>query len=69
MDRSDIFPFVVFANKSDLSEQISISTEEIEAYAHPTKTRVFFGAKTGNNIEEGFIYIANEFLRIRDEVI
>ena len=70
MEHPDNFPFIIFANKTDLKNDIVVSNQEIEAYAQQIKSRVFFvSAKSGQNIEEGFRFVGQEYLRVRSEGI
>ena len=51
----DIYPFVLFANKSDLTSQRKVSLEEEETWAKQKNCPLFdVSAKTSANVEEGF---------------
>ena len=60
-DNFDNPNLVLFGNKVDLEEKREVSKEEIEKFAKNNKIAYFeTSAKTGNGINEGFDYIANE---------
>ena len=52
----DKFPFVLFANKSDLETDIKVSDDNIKAYCLEHNDMPYFkvSAKNGNSVEEGF---------------
>ena len=66
----DEFPFIIFANKSDLEDQREVSVEEAEAFAAKLGcTQLLVSAKTGENVENGFTLIASLFLEyVKNEV-
>ena len=71
---SDEFPIVLFANKSDLAEQRTVTPEIVERYSKAIHCQSFeVSAKTGENIEEGFVAILRNFLSnlriIQDTII
>lgn len=71
MERIDEFPFVIFANKSDLEEGRQVTVEEGLAFAESINCHHHFqaSAKTGENVEDGFTKIAELFLAyVRNEV-
>lgn len=58
-----MFPFVIFANKADLSENRKVSSEELREFGKMYNCPVFeVSAKTGENVEEGFITVVRRFL-------
>ncbi|MHA1985332.1 MAG: ADP-ribosylation factor-like protein [Promethearchaeota archaeon] len=55
--------FIVVANKSDLEEKISVSEEEIKMIANRLGFHyILTSAKTGENVNELFLYIAYRYL-------
>ena len=60
---NDEFPIVLFANKSDLTEQRTVTPEIVDRYSKAIHCQSFeVSAKTGENIEEGFVAILRNFL-------
>jgi Rab family protein len=61
------FPFVVFANKSDLgAEATEVSIDEVKSMIEAQKMSLFVvSAKTGENISEGFETAAFKFVQMR----
>jgi small GTP-binding protein len=61
------FPFVVFANKSDLgAEAAEVSIDEVKSVIEEQKMSLFVvSAKTGENISEGFETAASKFIESR----
>ncbi|MFX1392285.1 MAG: GTP-binding protein [Promethearchaeota archaeon] len=61
---SPSIPIVIVGNKSDLKDQIVISEEEIKTVTDELGFHyILTSAKTGENINESFIYIAYKILR------
>lgn len=64
IDNPEIFPFVIFANKSDLDDKSQVSVEEAEAWAESKGATHFnVSAKTGKNVKEGFEKALEIFLQ------
>jgi small GTP-binding protein len=56
-------PIVIVGNKSDLHEEISISEDEIKVVAKKYGFHyILTSAKTGENVNEAFLYIAYRFI-------
>ena len=52
----EMYPFVLFANKSDLTSQRKVSIEEEELWAKQKNCPFYdVSAKTSQNVEEGFL--------------
>ncbi|OHT17105.1 small GTP-binding protein [Tritrichomonas foetus] len=70
---SPSFPFVIFANKSDLeSEEVVLKTEAEEMFKTTDGNHypVFeVSAKTGNNIEEGFLKLSELYVKYSQESV
>ncbi|OHT04054.1 small GTP-binding protein [Tritrichomonas foetus] len=55
IDSPDTFPFVLFANKSDLEDNHQIGFDEANSWAQSKGCpHIAVSAKTGKNVEEGF---------------
>ena len=52
----DKFPFVLFANKNDMTSDIKVTEEDIKMYClgHNNMPYFFVSAKDGEGVEEGF---------------
>ncbi|MFX0187024.1 MAG: Rab family GTPase [Candidatus Hodarchaeota archaeon] len=62
-DLSSNIPIVIVGNKSDLKDKIVISEEEIKSVADELGFHyILTSAKTGENINESFIYVAYKIL-------
>ncbi|MFX1268977.1 MAG: hypothetical protein ACFFAK_13540, partial [Promethearchaeota archaeon] len=56
-------PIVIVGNKSDLNEQIVITEEQIKVIAKQFDLHfIVTSAKTGENVNEAFLYIAYRFI-------
>ncbi|MFX1591211.1 MAG: hypothetical protein ACFFCL_00835 [Promethearchaeota archaeon] len=54
---------MLIGNKSDLTEQIQITESDLKRIADKYKIHyIMTSAKTGENVEEAFLYIAYKFL-------
>ena len=65
----DKFPFVLFANKSDMVSDIKITEDEIKSFcsAHNDIPYFLVSAKEGNGVEEGFNKICDiAYKRVSD---
>ena len=63
IDNPEYFPFVLFANKVDLINNYEISIEEIKSWAELKSMNLFLiSAKTGENIQNGFLYLLEKFI-------
>ena len=59
----DYLSFIIFANKSDLEKERTVSNEEIQEYAKLHNLQYFdVSAFTGENIEKGFIELGKLFI-------
>ena len=62
---SEDISFILVGNKSDLTEEICVSEEEIKQLAEKFGFHyILTSAKTGENVNDAFLYIAYKFLEL-----
>jgi small GTP-binding protein len=60
---SEDISFILVGNKSDLTEEICVSEDEIQQLAEQFGFHyILASAKTGENVNDAFLYIAYKFL-------
>ena len=63
MDPDTKFPIIIFSNKSDLVEQRQVNADFAQDWAKQNGYTLFeVSAKSGQNVEEGFLCIVKMFL-------
>lgn len=66
----DGIPFILIANKIDLSEERVVSEEEGQKLAEELGTKLFnVSCKTGENVRESFLYLINQAAKKVEENI
>ena len=57
----DKYPFVLFGNKNDITEDIKVKDEEIQKYCKEHNDMPYFSvsAKNNDNVEEGFTKVGD----------